>query len=74
MLGICLREAQYMLNMFEQQGKTIRNGRSKLVLIDAFAAYLCEQDGGDTNKRKREIQDLLWEAEREKRRSAKTTK
>lgn len=69
--GICLREAQKLLKMFEIQGRTIRNGQSKLVLIDAFANYLCAQDGGDPVDRKREIQTVLWESEKEHRRESK---
>ncbi len=30
-MGISIRQAQYTLNMFDQRGQTVRNGRKKMV-------------------------------------------
>ena len=59
--GISLRQAQYVLNMFEQRGQAIRNGRIKLVDINILSRYLSEQDGTDPKQRKKDIQDFLRE-------------
>ena len=60
-MGISVRQAQYTLNMFEQQGQVVRNGRVKMVDINVISRYLSEQDGADLKQRKRDIQDLLRE-------------
>ena len=67
--GVSLREAQDLLCMFEQQGNTIRSGRSRLVSVDAFAMFLCGDRPDDYLKRKYELQDVLMEYDREKRKS-----
>ena len=59
--GISIRQAQYTLNMFEQQGQVVRNGRVKMVDINVISRYLSEQDGADLKQRKRDIQDFLRE-------------
>ena len=61
LMGISRREAQYMLNMFEQRGQTIKNGRVKLVSISIFSRYLAEQDGQDPINHKNDIKDFLRE-------------
>ena len=60
-MGISVRQAQYTLNMFEQQGQVVRNGRVKMVDINVIIRYLSEQDGADLKQRKRDIQDFLRE-------------
>ncbi len=60
-MGISVRQAQYTLNMFEQQGQVVRNGRVKMVDINVISRYLSEQDGADLKQRKRDIQDFLRE-------------
>ena len=60
--GISLRSAQNMLKMFEMQGRTVRSGntsRGRLVGINHFVNYLCEQDGEDPAQRKRDIMECL---------------
>lgn len=59
--GISIRQAQYTLNMFEQRGQVVRNGRVKMVDINIFSRYLCEQDGTDPKQRKHDIQEFLRE-------------
>ena len=59
--GISIRQAQYTLNMFEQRGQVVRNGRVKMVDINIFSRYLCEQDGADPKQRKHDIQEFLRE-------------
>lgn len=59
--GISLRQAQYVLNMFEKRGQAIRNGRIKLVDINILSRYLSEQDGTDPKQRKKDIQEFLKE-------------
>lgn len=61
-LGISRRNAQYMIAMFADQGKTVRGGKSDKVQrvgINTFASYLCEQDGESLALRKKEISDYL---------------
>ena len=60
-MGISIRQAQYTLNMFEQRGQVVRNGRVKMVDINIFSRYLCEQDGADPKQRKHDIQEFLRE-------------
>lgn len=60
-MGISVRQAQYTLNMFEQRGQVVRNGRVKMVDINVISRYLSEQDGADLKQRKRDIQDFLRE-------------
>lgn len=59
--GISIRQAQYTMNMFEQKGQVVRNGRVKLVDIGIFSRYLCDQDGTDPIQRKIDIQNFLRE-------------
>lgn len=67
-MGISIRQAQYTLNMFDQRGQTVRNGRKKMVDLNIFSRFLSEQDGADLRsasgifrsscrKRKRRRQD-----------------
>ena len=62
--GMSLRSAQYMLNAFDKRGQAVRvqgKSRNKLVDIDLFTQYLCDQDGQDPKIRKRGILDYLHE-------------
>lgn len=63
--GISLRQAQYMLNMFDLRGQAVRNGRIKMVDLNIFSRYLSEQDGADPKERKRDIQEFLRETKKE---------
>lgn len=63
--GISIRKAQYMLNMFEVEGKVIRNGNKKMVDVRVFCKYLCDQDGADPKERKIDIQNFLRERKKE---------
>lgn len=54
--GISLREAQYMLSMFENRNQVVSHGRKKTVYIGILSKYLAQQDGSDPNEVKREIQ------------------
>lgn len=56
-MGISIRQAQYTLNMFDQRGQTVRNGRKKMVDLNIFSRFLSEQDGADLRERKRDIQE-----------------
>lgn len=67
--GVSLRQAQEWMRKFEQDGHTIRNGRSRLVLVDAFAAYLTQGAENDHLKRKHEIQSALQEYDVARRRA-----
>ena len=58
-MGISIRQAQYTLNMFDQRGQTVRNGRKKMVDLNIFSRFLSEQDGADLRERKRDIQEFL---------------
>ena len=60
-IGISIRQAQYILCMFEQRGQIVRNGRIKMVDINVLSRYLSDQDGTDPKERKRDIQDFLRE-------------
>ena len=64
-MGISIRQAQYTLNMFDQRGQTVRNGRKKMVDLNIFSRFLSEQDGADLRERKRDIQEFLQEAKKE---------
>lgn len=60
--GFCLREAQYMMRMFTQRGKTVaigRGGRIRAVDVNVLARYLSDQDHTDPKERKREIVEIL---------------
>lgn len=62
--GVSIRSAQNMLFMFSKRGQVIRSGvsdRGRLVSVDTFARFLCEQDGGDPYQRKRDIMEFLKE-------------
>lgn len=50
--------------MFSLRGQTVKSGKSnrgRLVSINHFVRYLCDQDGEDPAQRKRDIMDLLKE-------------
>ena len=64
-MGISIRQAQYTLNIFDQRGQTVRNGRKKMVDLNIFTRFLSEQDGGDLRERKRDIQEFLRETKKE---------
>lgn len=62
--GVCQKSAQNMLAMFAMRGQTVKSGRSnrgRLVGINTFVNYLCEQDGEDPAQRKRDVMELLRE-------------
>lgn len=62
--GMSLRSAQCLLNAFDKRGQTIRYShasRSKMVDVDLFTQYLCDQDGQDPKVRKRTILEYLKE-------------
>lgn len=62
--GICQRSAQDMMCAFSARGQTVKSGKSnrgRLVSINHFVRYLCEQDGEDPAERKRDIIELLKE-------------
>lgn len=75
--GICQRSAQDMMCAFSARGQTVKSGKSnrgRLVSINHFVRYLCEQDGEDPAERKRDIIELLKEingGERVKKADAK---
>lgn len=58
-MGISLREAQYMLSMFEQRNQVVAHGRKKTVYVGTLSRYLAAQDGSDPNEVKRDIQNSL---------------
>lgn len=63
--GMSKRSAQYVLNALDRKGMTVHyqhGTRSKLVDVDLFTAYLCEQDGQDPAVRKKGIMEYLREA------------
>lgn len=62
--GVCQKTAQNMLAMFAMRGQTVKSGRSnrgRLVGINIFVDYLCQQDGEDPKQRKKDIMELLRE-------------
>ncbi len=62
--GMSVRSAQNMLCMFARKGQVVRCGdsnRGRMVDINIFVAYLCEQDGADPDQRKKEIKECLRE-------------
>ncbi len=62
--GMSIRSAQNMLCMFADQGKVVRCGdsnRGRMVDINIFVRYLCEQDGADPLERKKDIMNCLKE-------------
>ena len=62
--GFSIREAQYMMKMFTQKGKTVpigREGRVRAVDVNVLAKYLSNHDGTDPKERKREIVEILAE-------------
>ena len=62
--GVCQKTAQNMLAMFAMRGQTVKSGRSnrgRLVGINIFVNYLCEQDGEDPKQRKKDVMELLRE-------------
>ena len=55
--GMCLRQAQYLVAMFREKGRTLEIGRNRHVAqIEAFAEYLSAQDGSCPVDKKRELQ------------------
>ena len=75
-MGISPRSARYMLAMFEDQGRTVKSGtssRGRLVSVNIFVKWLCEQDGDDPVQRRREVMECLKEigGDRSTRRTAK---
>lgn len=62
--GMSIRSAQNMLCMFARNGQVVRSGdsnRGRMVDINIFVRYLCEQDGADPKERKRDIIECLKE-------------
>lgn len=59
-MGISVRQAQIILNMFEQQGKVIRNGTRKRVSVRVLSEYLSKQDGSDSKSVAKEIKFCLF--------------
>lgn len=55
-LSISSREAQYMLRMFEMQGKVVKRGTARRVYVGTLADWLAKQDGNDPILLKRELQ------------------
>lgn len=61
-MGISPRSARNMISMFEMKGQTVKSGKSsrgRLVSVNIFVKWLCEQDGDDPVQRRREIMDCL---------------
>ena len=50
LLGVSLREAQYIIKGYELQGKTLNLKRNKRVALRTFANDIAAQDGSDPNK------------------------
>ena len=62
--GMSVRSAQNLLYMFARKGQVVRCGesnRGRMVDINIFVSYLCEQDGADPEQRKKDIKDCLRE-------------
>ncbi len=62
--GMSIRSAQNMLYMFAQKGQVVRCGdsnRGRMVDINIFVRYLCDQDGADPKERKKDIMECLKE-------------
>ena len=62
--GMSVRSAQNLLYMFARKGQVVRCGesnRGRMVDINIFVSYLCEQDGADPEQRKKAIKDCLRE-------------
>lgn len=62
--GMSVRSAQNMLCMFARSGQVVRCGdsnRGRMVDINIFVRYLCEQDGADPKERKKDILECLKE-------------
>ena len=66
-MGVCQREAQRMLCMFELRGKVVRRGVKKMVDVRVLTNHLCEQDGADPVQRRKDILEVVREIDREKR-------
>ena len=52
--GMSVRSAQNLLYMFARKGQVIRCGdsnRGRMVDINIFVEYLCQQDGADDHAR-----------------------
>lgn len=68
-----------MMSAFSARGQTVKSGKSnrgRLVSLNHFVNYLCEQDGEDPAQRKRDIIELLRETnggERIKKANARPT-
>ena len=62
--GMSIRSAQNMLCMFARNGQVVRCGesnRGRMVDVNIFVRYLCEQDEADQKERKKDIMDCLRE-------------
>ena len=62
--GMSIRSAQNLLYMFARKGQVVRCGdsnRGRMVDVNIFVRYLCEQDGADPKIRKQDILDCLRE-------------
>jgi hypothetical protein len=62
--GMSVRSAQNMLCMFADKGQVVRCGdsnRGRMVDINIFVKYLCDQDGADPKERKKDILECLRE-------------
>lgn len=62
--GMSVRSAQNILCMFARKGQVVRcadSNRGRMVDINIFVRYLCDQDGADPKERKRDIQCCLKE-------------
>lgn len=66
-IGISLREAQYMLCAFELKNQAITIGRRKLVDVDVFCRHLSEKDGESFKERKQNVQAFLREKSQQER-------
>ena len=62
--GMSIRSAQNLLNMFAGRGQVVRCGdsnRGRMVDVNIFVKYLCDQDGADPVSRKHDIMECLRE-------------
>lgn len=60
--GMSMRSAQYLMKVFERQGRTIKRGpscRGQMIGVDTFCEYICKTDGGDYQSRKADILSYL---------------
>ena len=66
-MGISIREAYYVIDMFELRGQVVRRGKRKMVDVRVLTQHLCEQDGADPIQRRKDILEVVREIDREKR-------